>query len=263
MNRLAVDPQWITIQVAGGDLRGYLASPNVPPPWPALLILHPVVGVSPQIQEIVRSFAAQGYLTLAPDLYTNDAAYQQLDVVDITLAHMRPSEPGFEEHIASIPEPQRTRVLAARQWMSNRPKGHYVDGVHGAFRYFESRSDVERIGCVGYCQGGELTGALAARGVDLAAGVIYYGKSPKSDDVKKIRGPLEGHYGVTDRHITESVYDFALAMHANGRHFAYSVYDAAHGFNDDPPARGHNPEAARQARERTDAFLAECLRPNG
>lgn len=109
--------------------------------------------------------------------------------------------------------------------------------------------------------GGELAGGLAALGVELAAGVIFYGQSPNLADVPKIRAPLEGHYGVTDRRITAGVYDFALAMKAAGKHFAYSVYDAAHGFNDPPPARGYNPEAARLANARARAFLAKHLMP--
>lgn len=252
---------WVTFDAVGGALRGLLIAPATPPPWSALLVLHPVVGVSPQMQATVQSFADEGYLALMPDLYTNDAAYQKLDVLDITAAHGSPNEPGWEERMAKIPEPRRTAVRAARHWMTNRSREHYVDGVLGAFRYLEGRPDVQRIGCLGYCMGGQLTGALAAQGVDLAAGVIFYGSSPKGEEVAKIRGPLEGHYGVTDRHITEGVYTFALAMKAHGRHFAYSVYDADHGFNDDPPARGYNPEAARQARERASAFLAKHLKP--
>jgi carboxymethylenebutenolidase len=107
--------------------------------------------------------------------------------------------------------------------------------------------------------GGQLVGELATLGVDLAAGVIYYGSSPALERVPQIRGPLEGHYGVTDRKITAGVYDFALAMKAAGKYFAYTVYDADHGFNDDPPARGYNPYALRLAHERSSVFLAEHL----
>jgi carboxymethylenebutenolidase len=212
-----------------------------------------------QMLRIARDFAADGYLALAPDLYTNDPGYQKIDVADIIAALGSPHEPDWEERLARIPEPRRTAVRAAREWMTNRPKGHYLDGVRGAFEYLDARDDVNRIGAIGYCLGGQLVGRLAALGVDLAAGVIYYGASPDLGDVPRIRGPLEGHYGVTDRRITGGVYDFALAMKAAGRHFAYTVYDADHGFNDDPPARGHNPYAIRLARDRSNAFLAEHL----
>lgn len=250
---------WVRFDAVGGAIRGFLVEPAAPPPWPALLVLHPIAGVMAQMQEIVRSFAAEGYLALAPDLYTNDPGYQKIEVGDIIMAHGSPLEPDWEERMARIPEPRRTGVLAAREWMTNRPKEHYVDGVHGAFRYLEGRADVTGIGAIGYCMGGQLVGQLAALGVDLAAGVMYYGATPALDQVERIRGPLEGHYGVTDRKITGGVYDFALTMKAGGKYFAYTVYDADHGFNDDPPARGHNPYAAKLARQRSSAFLAEHL----
>jgi carboxymethylenebutenolidase len=251
--------EWVQFDAVGGALRGFLVRPPVPPPWPALLVLHPIAGVMSQMQEIVRGFAADGYLTLAPDLYTNDPGYQKIEVADIVAAHGSPLDPDWEARLARIPEPRQSGVRAAREWMTNRPKGHYVDGVRGAFEHLKTRDDVNLIGAIGYCMGGQLVGELAALGVDLAAGVIFYGASPHLSNVPQIHAPLEGHYGVTDRKITGGVYDFALAMNAAGKHFAYTVYDADHGFNDDPPARGHNAYAARLARERSIEFLAEHL----
>jgi carboxymethylenebutenolidase len=251
--------EWVRFDAIGGAIRGFLVRPETPPPWPALLVLHPVAGVMAQMQRTVRGFAADGYLTLAPDLYTNDAGYQKIDVADIVAAHGSPLDPDWEARLAKIPEPRRTGVRAAREWMTNRPKAHYVDGVRGGFEYLRSRDGVNRIGAIGYCMGGQLVGELATLGVDLAAGVIYYGSSPALERVPQIRGPLEGHYGVTDRKITAGVYDFALAMKAAGKYFAYTVYDADHGFNDDPPARGYNPYALRLAHERSSVFLAEHL----
>jgi carboxymethylenebutenolidase len=251
--------EWARFDAVGGAIRGFLVQPSSPPPWPALIVLHPIAGVMAQMQDIVRGFAADGYLTLAPDLYTNDPGYQKIDVANIIAAHGSPNEPDWEERMMRIPEPRRTGVRAAREWMTNRPKAHYADGVRGAFDYLEHRADVTKIGAIGYCMGGQYVGQLATQGVVLAAGVIFYGASPALADVGRIRGPLEGHYGVTDRKITAGVYDFALAMKAAGKYFAYTVYDADHGFNDAPPARGYNPYAARMAHERTRAFLAEHL----
>lgn len=252
---------WVRFAAPEGSLNGYLVQPAGPPPWPALIVVHPVTGVTPHVREMTAGFAAEGYLALAPDLYTNDPDYRKHDVRDINEgAHMGPNSANWEAHLAHFAEPRRSAIRAAREWMSARPHGSYVDGVAAAFTYLSSRADVTRIGSIGYCMGGRLTGALAALGVDLAAGVIYYGGSPKDEEVAAIRCPLEGHYGVTDTGITGKVYAFAQAMKAAGKHFAYSVYDADHGFNDPPPSHAWNAVAARQARERASAFLAQHLK---
>jgi hypothetical protein len=49
-----------------------------------------------------------------------------------------------------------------------------------------------------------------------------------------------------------------LAMHAAGKAFDYSVYDADHGFGE-PGANVYNPEAARISGMRSNAFLAKNL----
>jgi carboxymethylenebutenolidase len=252
--------EWITFETQSESLRGYLVRPAGRPPWPALLIIHPVTGVTGHVRDVVRSYAADGYLALAPDLYTNDVDYPKHDVGDINeAAHMGPNTADWDAHLARFAEPQRSRVLAARKWISGRPPGGYLDEVKAAFEYLTHRPDVSVVGSIGYCMGGRLTAALAALGVELAAGVIYYGGSPKADEVAKIRCPLEGHYGVTDVGITGKVYEFARAMKAAGLHFAYCVYDADHGFND-PTAHAWNAQAAQQARERASAFLAKHLK---
>ncbi len=252
--------QWITFDGPDAPLRAYLVQPSGPPPWPALLIIHPVTGITEHVQEIVRDYAADGYLAVAPDLYTNDRLYPQQATEDINeAAHMGPNAASWDAHLAHFAEPRRSKILAAREWISGRPGGGYVSEVRAAFDYLKARSDVNAVGAIGYCMGGRLTATLAAQGVDLAAGVIYYGGSPKTDEVANIRCPLEGHYGVTDVGITGKVYEFAQAMKASGLHFAYSVYDADHGFND-PTAHAWNADAARQARERSSEFLAKNLK---
>lgn len=251
---------WVTFDGPDAPLRGYLVQPSGPPPWPALLVIHPVTGVTESVRDIVRDYAGDGYLAFAPDLYTNDGKYPQQAVADINeAAHMGPNAASWDAHLAQFAEPRRSKILAAREWMSGRPGGGYVAEVRAAFEYLKRRADVSAVGSIGYCMGGRLTASLAAQGVDLAAGVIYYGGSPKNEEVAKIRCPLEGHYGVTDVGITGKVYEFAQAMKAAGLHFAYSVYDADHGFND-PEAHAWNADAARQARERSGAFLATHLK---
>jgi carboxymethylenebutenolidase len=104
-----------------------------------------------------------------------------------------------------------------------------------------------------------LAGELAAEGVDLAAAVIYYGGHPAIEKIPLIKCPIEGHYGVTDIGITDKVFGFAGAMHEAGKPFAYSVYNANHGFANVPGSLAYNAFAAEVAEARVQAFLARHL----
>lgn len=258
---MALAEEWLDFPAPEGVLKAFAVRPDGAPPWPALIILHPVTGVTEHVKDVTRSYAADGYFAFAPDLYTNDPAYPTHTRDDIdAAAHIGPNVATWDVHLAKFDEPRRSAVRAARQWMSDRPNGSYIHSVHGAFSFLAARPDIGLIGSIGYCMGGRLTAGLAALGVDLTAGVIYYGGSPADDEAKNVRAALQGHYAVTDRGITSKVYEFALALNAAGKSFEYSVYDAGHGFNDAMSPLSYNPAAARTARERASIFLAHHLK---
>ena len=162
--------------------------------------------------------------------------------------------------LAKQPEGKRAEIVRAREWVDHRPASTYIDIVRRCFDHLISRAEVGAIGAVGYCMGGRLVGELAVSGVDLAAGVIYYGGPPKLDLVPKIRGPLQGHYAATDHGITGKIPGFAAAMKKAGKEFTYYVYDAEHGFSLVPDSASYNAEATRHSLQRVMPFLARNLR---
>jgi dienelactone hydrolase len=167
-----------------------------------------------------------GYLTVAPDIYSNDRGYaaHEPEVIE-SAAHLRLGREAAEiEAVLQTYEPSlRQRILAAYEWVLARPTTTYIDVVAGCFEHVRARAGVKAIGSIGYCMGGRLTAELAATGVDLSAAVIFYGAGPNPEAIPNVRCPVQGHYAVTDRGITGKVYDFALAMHAAGKTFNYSL----------------------------------------
>jgi carboxymethylenebutenolidase len=245
-----------------GAHRALLGMPSSPPPWPAVIVVHTIVGLA-SVEQRVRDFAQAGYLAIAPDLYTNDAGFAGHDWKMIEAAarmSLGLDDAQREAMLQGYKPHEREQILAARTWIGARPTATYFDIVRDCYTYVRERPDVRAIGCIGYCMGGRLSAELAASGADLAAAVIYYGPSPKAESIPNIRCPVEGHYAVTDRGITGKVYDFALAMRAAGKSFNYSVYDGAHGFAE-RAADVYNAELAQMADGRSNAFLAKCLLP--
>jgi carboxymethylenebutenolidase len=250
----------VDFSTAIGGHRALVATPAGASPWPAIIVVHTIVGIA-SVERRVRDFAAAGYLAVAPDLYTHDAGFAMHDpkmieaAARMSIAADDASRATLLQHYSAG---QREAIAAARAWIDGRPTPAYTTIVAGCYEYVRARPDVRAIGCIGYCMGGRLSAELAANGAELAAAVVYYGPSPKAESAPNVRCPIEGHYAVTDRAITGKVYDFALAMHAAGKTFNYCVYEGAHGFAE-RAADVYNPAAAQLADARSNAFLAKCL----
>jgi carboxymethylenebutenolidase len=239
-----------------------IVTPQGPPPWPALIIIHPVTGLDEMMQQRAWEYAQAGYLAVAPDVYAGDPHYADHDPKNIErAAHiwLERDDAKRDATLARLEPAVRERVFAAHEWVVGRNTASFGDTIAACFAEISTRSDVSTIGCIGYCMGGRLSGELAASGAALDAAVIFYGPAPKAEMIPNIRCPMQGHYAVTDSGITPRVYEFALAMHAAGKPYEYSVYAADHGFGE-PVADVYEPRAARLATDRANAFLAQHLK---
>src|SRR3954470_656558 len=58
-----------SFEAPDGRLDGYLATPPGSGPWPGVVVLHEIFGLTDDIRAQADRFAAAGYLALAPDLY--------------------------------------------------------------------------------------------------------------------------------------------------------------------------------------------------
>jgi carboxymethylenebutenolidase len=247
--------KWRQFESPHGEIRAFVEEPRATSPWPTLILIHPIMGVTERIRNLVASFAVEGYYTVAPNLYSKDARHAALSVDSIeAAAHMQPRPESWETYLQRWPEEARAGIRDARDWISSRPTKAYAAIVESCYADLRGAQNVGPIGCIGYCQGGRLTLELAATGAELACGVVYYGGHPGVAAAPRIRCPIQGHYGVTDEPITSKVYEFAAAMHEAGREFAYCVYNAGHGFAD------HDGEVTTLAHERTLKFLGRNLK---
>ena len=192
-----------------GDVRGYLVRPsNTDGKLPAVLVIHENRGLNPYIEDVARRLAKAGFMALAPDGLTSVGGY-----------------PGND---ADGKELQRT---------VDRTK--LMNDFFAGFEHLMARDDsTGKVGAVGFCYGGGVVGAISVAYPELAAGVPFYGRQPKSEDVAKIEAPLLVQMGELDQRINAGWPDFEAALKANDKVYEAHIYERAnHGFHNDSTPR--------------------------
>ncbi|MGA8009710.1 MAG: dienelactone hydrolase family protein [Thiomonas sp.] len=208
--------------VDGQTISAYLAEP-VGKPKGGIVVVQEIFGVNAHIRSVADSYAAAGYLAIAPAVF--DSVEQ-----DVELGY---DQPGMQKGSALVTELGFDRALAS---------------VQAAARAVESAG---KIGVVGFCWGGSVA-YLASIRSGLPAVSYYGGRNVQLVD-EKAQGPLQFHYGLRDAHISEADREAVRAANPTAEFY---VYDADHGFNCD--ARGsYDAPSAQLARERALAFFAK------
>jgi carboxymethylenebutenolidase len=207
-----------------GTCKGYLAEAGQGKP--GIIVIQEWWGLNDQIKGVADRFAAAGYNALAPDLYKGrvtqspDEANHMMEGLDFA--------------------------------------GASDQDVAGAVRHVAAIS--RNVGVMGFCMGGALTIAAAARVPGVACGVPFYGIPPGAlADPAKIKIPLQGHFANKDDWCTpQLVNELEKKMADAGNKPEVYRYDAQHAFANEKSA-AYDAPSAKQAWERTMAFLGRHL----
>lgn len=216
----------------GRPLRGYLARPaSAEGPLPAVLVIHEWWGLNDNVRMMARRLAGEGYAALAVDLYGGRVAE----------------------------DPQRARELMMGV-MENREAG--VRNLREAAEFLEERG-APRLGVIGWCFGGgwSLQSALFMP-EEVDAAVMYYGQPVTARaELARLEAPLLGLFGEADRGIpVAQVREMESVLKELGKEAEIHVYPGAgHAFAN-PSGQAYRPESARDAWERTVAFLGRHLK---
>jgi carboxymethylenebutenolidase len=225
--------QNVTFPSNGNEAHGYLAKPESGS-GPGLVVIQEWWGLDDHMADIVDRFAAEGFVTLAPDLFGGTVAHDS-------------DEAG--KLLQELPVDRAARDLA------------------GSVDYLLADDAVtsSTVGVVGYCMGGGFVLLLAANeGRKIGAAVPFYGVGPGVPDTyRSVTAPIQGHYGEQDEMYPV---DQARAQEQQIREESqnsveFFYYPAGHAFHNDKDKMGtYDKASAELAWNRALEFLRANVR---
>lgn len=191
-----------TFRASHGESRAYLARPDGTGPWPGVIVLHDVFGMTADLRRQCDWLAGAGYLALAPDLYS-----------------------------------WGRKITCIRSTMNDlkNGRGRAFDDIDAARARLVGDEDCTgTVGVIGYCMSGGFSLLLAAGG-HYSASSVNYGHLP--DDPEAVLAgacPIVGSFGGRDRELRGAAAKLESALDANDVPHDVKEYPAAgHGFLND------------------------------
>jgi carboxymethylenebutenolidase len=213
-------------------LHGYLARPDGTGPWPGVVLIHEAWGLDDEMRKHADRLARMGYLTLAPDLYSQGGARRCL--VSTMVAMVSGKGRAFAD------------IEAARTWLMS------------------SADCTGRVGAIGFCMGGGFA-LLTVHTMDAVS--ANYGFLPRNlDAVMAGACPVLAAYGARDRPLRDAPARLSAALDRAGVVHDVTRYpEAGHAFLNEGESgpRWLRPllraASAEQEWRRIGAFFAEHL----
>jgi carboxymethylenebutenolidase len=198
-------------------------------PWPGVLLLHELFGLTSQVRADARALAREGYLVMAPNLYSEGMARYCM------------------------------KYFFTREALENRSDSAAVREIHALLDRLKQHPDCNRrLGMIGMCMTGGFVLQMARRD-DLAAPVVFHhapvrGSGLPDADATAVRTTVLGHFAARDPICPRTKVE-ALARQLGDR-LEVNVYEGVgHGLRS---TFRHSPQG-EEAWQRTLAFFREQL----
>jgi carboxymethylenebutenolidase len=203
---------------------------------PAILLIQEIFGVGPYIRAVAERLAEAGYVVGAPDLFWRFAPQWQAEHTEAGLnaSLEKVQQLDFEQATADC--------LASLEHLAAQP------GVTG------------RPAVLGYCLGGTLAWAVAARDHPSCC-VSYYGSGVPSmlAMIQQVSCPVLFHFGNADAFIPNEGIEALNQAIAGLGGFAINVENAGHAFDNHEAEMFYDEASSASAWAKTMAFLGTHL----
>lgn len=217
--------QEVTFAGKAVPIKAYLAYPASGGRFPAVIVVQEWWGLNENVRHIARRLAHEGYLAVAPDLYSRQG-------------HKVAQDPN-----------------TAAQLMSGLKKEDGVADLLSTVDWIKMQKEArgDRIGVIGFCMGGSYALLLACSSKDIKASAPFYGEVPGDEQLQQLACPIFYAYGENDGWITRHDVDRLSAdLKKFGKRGEVKIYaGCSHGFFNDTRKDVYRPAESRDAWENT------------
>lgn len=227
--------EWAMIRTGPNDsVRAWVVYPERPSKAPVVLVVHEIFGLSTWVRGVADQLAAAGYIAIAPDLLTGKGTLEgdtlTNSVATTAIRALRPDD--VHRQLEAV--------------------GRYGMSLPAA---------LQKYGIVGFCWGGGTSFAHAVRSPEgLGAAVVYYGPSPDTTELSRVKVPVLGLYAGDDQRINARIPATDTIMRRLGKSYDVHFFEGAgHGFLRAQEGREANRVAAERAWPLTVAFFRNYL----
>lgn len=227
----------VMVQYPSNDItvRAYLVGPQGNGPRAAIIVIQEWWGLNDHVKDVARRYANEGYVVLAPDLYSRLGNKVTADPTEAgKLMGMLKQEDGLKD-------------------------------LHASLAYLKTVPEVDqgKIGVTGFCMGGSFALLLPCTTDAIKAAVPFYGQVPNPDTpLQKLACPVLYIYGEEDGWITKAdVQRLATALKKYNKAGEIKTYPGAqHAFFNDTRKDVYKAVEAKDAWGRALAFFKQHLR---
>jgi carboxymethylenebutenolidase len=209
---MSISLQSLTFPSSNEQLNAYYAHPEGAGPFPGVVVIHEVFGLTENIKDITQRFADEGFAALAVDLFAgrNRVACMVRFLADTFLNSLEHG--GIQD------------LKAALTFLAEQPE-----------------VDVNQLGAIGFCLGGGFAIAWACTDDRLKVIAPYYGFNPRPLEAVARACPVVGSYPerdftaksaqALDAALTQSNIPHDIKVYEGARHSFFNdrvpLYDAA------------------------------------
>lgn len=229
--------EWVDVKAEQYEkpMKAYVVYPETKEKAPVVIVIHEIFGLTDWVRGVADQLAVDGFIAIAPDM----------------LSGMGEGGGGTDAFASGDDVRKAIQGLDAAK----------VDAALNAIREHGKSLPASngKTATIGFCWGGAQSFRHATTQKDLAAAVVYYGRSPETNTLDAIAAPVLGIYAGDDERVNATIDPAAAKMKELGKSFEPHRFEGAgHGFLRQQSGREANANAAKEAWPVTIEFFEEA-----